>query len=194
MGNDQGLPPLATTFPGIDRLGEGCRISPSVTIMRGPFTPGRGIALGNAVVVYDHVRFLVGDLANNPRAGIVIGDRVAINVGCYISGEGGLVIEDDVLIGPHARILSAGHAVHGYDAVIARNPLTYGGIHIGKGAWLGGGSTILEGITVGEGAVVGAGSVVTRDVPPYAVVVGNPARIKRYRVGHEPRRWWRLWG
>jgi acetyltransferase-like isoleucine patch superfamily enzyme len=52
-------------------------------------------------------------------------------------------------------------------------------IRIGRGAWLGARVIILKGVTVGEGAVVGAGSVVTRDVAPYTLVAGNPARFIR---------------
>jgi acetyltransferase-like isoleucine patch superfamily enzyme len=53
--------------------------------------------------------------------------------------------------------------------------------YIGNDVWIGASSIILSGVTVGDGAVVGAGSIVTKDVPPYAVVVGSPARIVRYR-------------
>ena len=52
-------------------------------------------------------------------------------------------------------------------------------VKIGDDAWIGAKSIILKGVTVGEGAIVGAGSVVTKDVPPYTIVVGNPARIIR---------------
>lgn len=52
---------------------------------------------------------------------------------------------------------------------------------IGHDVWIGADVTILKGVTVGHGAVIGAGAVVTKDVPPYAIVVGNPARVLRYR-------------
>jgi acetyltransferase-like isoleucine patch superfamily enzyme len=52
-------------------------------------------------------------------------------------------------------------------------------ILISKGAWIGAKSVILKGVTIGEGAIVGAGSVVSKDVPPYTIVAGNPAKIIR---------------
>jgi len=178
-----GFPPSVLVFDGIDVMGEGCRISPSVSVFRPKTThPDAAIRLGRDVTIFDNVRLLLGDDA----ASLEVGDRVMINVGSYVSGESGLSIADDVLIGPHVRLLSAGHAIHGHDPVVARNPITRGMIRIGRGAWIGAGATVLEGRSVGDGAVVGAASVVTRDVEPYAVVVGNPARVVGYRDGHGP--------
>ena len=62
---------------------------------------------------------------------------------------------------------------------------------IGNDVWIGCNSVILAGLTVGDGAVIGAGSVVTKDVPDYAIVVGNPARILRYREV-QVKGWWDL--
>lgn len=59
------------------------------------------------------------------------------------------------------------------------------GIVIGNDVWIGHSALVLAGVTIGHGAVVGAGSVVTKDVPPYAVVAGNPARLIRYRFAQE---------
>ena len=67
---------------------------------------------------------------------------------------------------------------------------------IGPDVWLGHGAIILSGVNIGTGAVVGAGAVVTRDVPPYSIVVGSPARVIRRRVDEETEaalmrvRWW----
>jgi maltose O-acetyltransferase len=65
-------------------------------------------------------------------------------------------------------------------------PATYKPIVIGDYAWIGMRATILGGVTIGEGAVVMAGATVTRDVPPYAVVGGVPARVIRYRELQNP--------
>ncbi len=78
----------------------------------------------------------------------------------------------------------------------AEDAIDRGTTVIGNDVWIGLGTTVLSGVIVGDGAVVGAGAVVSRSVPPYAVVVGNPAKIIRYRFEAEVRRrllalaWW----
>ena len=192
MVDANGIPLLVTVYPGIDSMGENCRIGDRFSVRRGPVRPGRGILLGDEVMLFAATHFVIGDLDASPDAGISLGNRVVMNVGCYISGEGGLHIEDDVLIGPHVMILSAGHVIHGHDPVIASNPISYGPISIGRGAWIGAGSTVLQGVKIGAGAVVGAGSVVTRDIPPFAVAMGNPAKVSHYREGYAPNKVWGL--
>lgn len=74
--------------------------------------------------------------------------------------------------------------------------VTRGGVAIGNDVWIGARAIILSGVTVGDGAVIGAGAVVPRDVPPYAVVAGNPARLIRFRFDEKTisallaLRWW----
>ncbi len=180
-----GIPAEAPGFPGIDRLGLGCRIAPDVSVLRYAETPpGRmGIRLGDEVSLWQGVRLVIGDPAQHPDTGLVLGNRIIVNVYSYLSGEGGLEIGDEVLIGSHAHLLSAGHLIDQGHASIWRNPISYGRIRIGEGAWIGASALVLPGVTIGEGAVVGAGAVVTRDVPPFAIAVGSPARVVRYRRG-----------
>lgn len=105
---------------------------------------------------------------------IRIGARCFANVGLVALDVAAITIGDAVQIGPNVQLLTPTHPL---DADLRRagweaaEPIT-----IGDGVWLGGGAIVLPGVTVGADAVVGAGAVVTRDVPPGAVVVGNPAR------------------
>lgn len=195
-----GLPGGAESFAGIDQLGENCRIASSVSVLRHGNRGGNLLCLGVGVALFDYVRLVLGDVSINGDARMDIGARTIVNVGCYLSGEGGLTIGEEVLIGPQVRIFSAGHAIHGGEAAIYRNNLTYGSVQIEDGAWIGGGATVLPGVTIGRGAVIGAGSVVTRNVPSYAIAAGNPAKIRHYRLGYGPSssnwlqrmtRWWK---
>ena len=65
------------------------------------------------------------------------------------------------------------------------HPTCKGDIHVGNDVWIGATSTIMSGITIGDGAIIGAGSTVTKDVPPFAIVAGNPSKIVRYRFTEE---------
>ncbi|WGD38062.1 WxcM-like domain-containing protein [Lysinibacter sp. HNR] len=101
-----------------------------------------------------------------------VGDRVTVKVGVQLWD--GLTLEDDVFIGPNATFTNDKHPRS------KQYPDSFLTTIVRKGASIGANATILPGITIGAGAMVGAGSVVTRDVPPGAIVVGNPARIKGY--------------
>lgn len=193
-----GLPAEAKEFSGIDQIGEACRIAADVTVLRHGVREGNLLSLGNFVTLFDGVRLVVGDISINLESLIQIGSKSIVNVGCYLSGEGGLVIGEEVLIGPHVKIFSAGHAIHGGEPSIFRNALTYARVKIEDGAWIGGGATILPGVTIGRGAVVGAGSVVTKDVLAFSIVGGNPAVNIKFRDGFETpgildriRKWWK---
>ncbi len=85
--------------------------------------------------------------------------------------RGGITIEDHVRIAANVQLISNNHDP--YDLAI----LTCKPVVIKESAWIGAGATILPGVCVGKHAIVGASAVVTKDVPDYAVVVGNPARI-----------------
>ncbi len=107
---------------------------------------------------------------------IRVGRNVFVNQNCTFYDLGGLDIADDVMIGPNVNIITAGHPLEPSQRRVA----TIGRpIVIEKGVWIAAGATIIGGVTVGENSVVAAGSVVTKDVPPNALVGGNPARFIR---------------
>lgn len=103
---------------------------------------------------------------------VIIGDNVTVKSGVQLWD--GLRVEDNVFIGPNVTLTN--------DSFPRSKvyPKQFLKTLIKAGASVGAGAVILPGIVIGEYAMVGAGSVVTRDVPAYALVVGNPARIVRY--------------
>lgn len=106
-----------------------------------------------------------------------LGDRNVINFGCLFDGRHYQIRTGcDVSIGPEASILTLGH-----DPQSLEFSDKGGDVIIGDRVWIAYRAIILPGVTIGEGAVVGAGSVVTKDVEPYTIVAGNPARVVNKR-------------
>jgi acetyltransferase-like isoleucine patch superfamily enzyme len=103
--------------------------------------------------------------------------RSVIGQRCYVDARAGIRVEADVSISREVCILTATHKVDCPDF----SP-TFGPVHFGPRSWIGIRAVILPGVHIGEGAVVGAGAVVTRDVDPYTIVGGVPAKL----VGQRP--------
>ena len=103
---------------------------------------------------------------------VVLGNRVTIK--CGVQLWDGITLEDDVFIGPNATFTNDPFPRS------KQYPEKFARTTIRKGASIGANATILPGLTIGQYAMVGAGTVVTKDVPPFAIVVGNPARITGY--------------
>lgn len=113
---------------------------------------------------------------------LTLGDFVHIGPGAMIDAAGGVEIGVGSILAPEVWIYSRTHhfgetaTALPFDNVMLAERVT-----LGRYVWIAARAIILPGVTIGDGAVVGAGAVVSRDVPPCAVVVGNPARIVRYR-------------
>jgi UDP-2-acetamido-3-amino-2,3-dideoxy-glucuronate N-acetyltransferase len=103
---------------------------------------------------------------------VVVGDRVTVK--CGVQLWDGLRVEDDVFIGPNATFTNDRFPRS------KQYPEAFAQTIVEQGASIGANATILPGLRIGRSAMVGAGAVVTRSVPPYAIVVGNPARIVGY--------------
>jgi acetyltransferase-like isoleucine patch superfamily enzyme len=104
-----------------------------------------------------------------------IGRDVYIATGCWLHAWGGIILEDQVLLGPYAVLVTGDHTRE--RGSYRYGPSTLAPIRLCRGSWVAAHATITKGVTVGCGALVAANSVATRDVPEFAVAGGVPARI-----------------
>lgn len=146
-------------------LGERCFISPEAAIFA---EPGRDISFGNQCFVAAQ-SFLHGP--------IQAGDEVAINHNCSMDGgKAGIKIGSRTRIANQCKIYAFDHGM-APDQPMYQQANSSKGIVIGEDVWIGAGCGIRDGVTIGNQAVIGMNSMVTKDVPDYAIVAGNPARI-----------------
>ena len=188
-----------TLYPGLfRRVGRGSIFGPNVTL-RSPWR----IAIGERVVIDNNVSL---DARSEEDVSIAIGDETILSRNTIVACKGGrvrlgrrvgvganstfhvytgntIVVGDNVLIAPYCYFAgAAGYRTERTDIPIVDQPLDLrGGITIEDNVWIGAHTTIMDGVTVGHDAIIGAGSVVLKDVPPYGVAVGVPAKVVRDR-------------
>jgi acetyltransferase-like isoleucine patch superfamily enzyme len=112
---------------------------------------------------------------------IKIGCNCTVNSFALLYGHGGLDIGNEVRISAHVVIVPMNHIYKNPSIPIWKQGETRKGIKIEDDAWIGAGAKILDGVRIGKGSIIGAGAVVTRDIPPYSVAVGIPARVIKKR-------------
>ena len=139
---------------------------------------GWRIGRGATILMGQHIQ-MAGVHSSGHK--VSIGRGTVINYGCYLYTTGGLIIGDDVSISSGVWLVTGTH-----DMNDPQFPDSYKPITIGDHAWIGIRATILAGVTIGKGAVVMAGAVVTRDVAPFTVVGGVPARVVTQRQLQNP--------
>jgi acetyltransferase-like isoleucine patch superfamily enzyme len=177
----------------LDRLGPGSVFGRGV-IIRSP----RRIAVGARVMIDDGVvldakgttskielgdQILVGrqSILSCNEAQVRIGNFVSIGPFCFFACKSRIEIGSNVSIGSGAQLMAGGHVFDDPDIPVIRQARSAKGITIEDGAWIGTGAIILDGVKVGRNGIVGAGAVVSKDVPAWTVVLGNPARVVQKR-------------
>ncbi len=143
-----------------------------------------GVKIDKNVKIYDQVNLYKCEIGEGTKIdafvyieeGVKIGKNVKIRPFTFIPT--GVTIEDDVFIGPNVTFTNDKRPKVRGDWELLQTTVK-------RGAAIGAGAVILPGVTIGEFALVGAGAVVTKDVPPKAIVVGNPARVIGYRTDEE---------
>ena len=130
---------------------------------------------------YRRIRFFFASrFVKSCDSDLTIGDFSGVGIDCNVGGS--VTIGDHVMMGPECVLLSHNHRFDRLDIPMCQQGFSEEQpIHIGNDVWIGTRAIILPGVTVGDHSVVGAGAVVTKDVPPYAVVGGVPAKILKMR-------------
>lgn len=124
-------------------------------------------------------------LLGEPGDGLKVGDRSNIGAYSYIGCSGYIEIGNDVMMGPRVNLMAENHNFTETDIPMKQQGVTRSFIKIEDDCWLGVGSTVLAGVTIGRGSIVAAGAVVSKDVPPYSIVGGVPAKIIKSRLPEE---------
>jgi len=140
-----------------------------------------GIALGRNVTIARGATLLCTGVLAELGDGIRLGDRCAVGAGSFLGGQGGLFVGDDVIMGPGVHIFTENHRFDLTELPIRAQGNSRASVTIDRDCWIGASATIVAGVSIGTGSIIAAGAIVTRDVPPYAVVAGVPARVIKWR-------------
>ena len=139
-------------------------------------TDGAYLEIGSNCTIQDYV--LIALTKPNPK--IIIGSNVVIGRFSMLTNKNLIKIGNDVLIGAFVQIIDTDHGFE-KSKPIRQQDAVIGEVIIGDDVWIGAGAKLLRDVHIGNGAVIGANSVVTTDIPPYAIAVGAPARVIKYR-------------
>ena len=146
-------------------FGDDVFVSPEASLIA---EPHRDIVVGDGARIGAHV-FVHGPVTLGPR--VSLNPRVSID-----GGRAGVTLGADVRVATGATLYAFDHGLAA-DRPVREQPVTSTGIVVGDDVWIGANAGVIDGVTIGAHAVVAMGAVVTRDVPPWAIVAGVPARI-----------------
>jgi acetyltransferase-like isoleucine patch superfamily enzyme len=162
-------PSSLLSYPSRMRMGDGVRIGPHVAV-RANSARAEAIRLDAGCLLQD------GAVLNASEGRIEIGERTWIGPYVVIYGNGTVTIGRDVMVAAHSCITSVGHGHADLSRPMMAQPITVAPVTIEDDVWIGMNCTILPGVRIGRGAIVAAGALVRRDVAPYEIVGGVPAR------------------
>ncbi len=167
------------------KYGRNVYLFPGVRIVRPQYVCiGDDVTIGRNTDIFVHP-----EDPDSKECVIEIGNHVHIGINNIIGARKKIVLEENVLIGPHVMIGDHSHHYENVDIPIKFQAATEGGtVRIERDCWIGANVFIMPKVTIGRHTVVGANSVVNQNIPPYSVAVGAPARVvKRYDL--ESKQW-----
>jgi acetyltransferase-like isoleucine patch superfamily enzyme len=142
----------------------------------------KGLVFGDKVTIGSYAIIRPTNLyGGEAGVGLKVGNNSSIGPYSYIGCSGYIEIGDNVMMSPRVSIYSENHNFSETDRPMIEQGVTRSFVIIEDDCWIAANAVILAGVTVGKGSVIAAGSIVTKDVPPYSIVGGNPARIIKSR-------------
>jgi acetyltransferase-like isoleucine patch superfamily enzyme len=161
--------------------------------------PGSALVIGRNAIIREYSRIIVdagstlslgrgvgvergGEITAVNGACVRIGNDTYVGNYCNIRSDKSIEIGEKCFLAQFVSIVDGGYKFKGSVNALSRSEYETKSVRIGSNVWIGTGAVILPGVSIGDGAVVGAGAVVTKDVPAFAIAVGNPARITSRRV------------
>lgn len=147
-------------------IAENCYISPLAHIAHSTLNMGKDCIIGADVFIR--------------TATITMGENCSLNPGVYMQGP--ITMGDNVRIGPRANMIAENHNHKDVLRPIVEQGNFSKGITIGNDVWIGCNAILTDGVTIGSHSIVAAGAIVTKDVPDYSIVGGNPAKVLRNRL------------
>ncbi|WZX26707.1 acyltransferase [Bacteroides ovatus] len=147
------------------------------------------IELGDCVHVFSRSVLAVHKKDADHHGVIKIGNNVTLGEYTHITSATSIFIGDNVLLGRRVTITDNSHGASNFTDMtippLQRILYPLKGVSIASNVWIGDNVVILPGVTIGEGSIIGANAVVTKDIPPYSVAVGNPARVVKSVMSRE---------
>lgn len=142
----------------------------------------KGLVFGDKVTIGNYAIIRPTNLyGGKAGVGLKVGNNSSIGPYSYIGCSGYIEIGDNVMMSPRVSIYSENHNFSETDRPMIEQGVTRSFVIIEDDCWIAANAVILAGVTVGKGSVIAAGSIVTKDVPPYSIVGGNPARMIKSR-------------
>lgn len=140
-----------------------------------------GVSIGNNVSILKNTIIECTGVIRNIGEGLIIGDNVGIAQNCFIQVRGSVIFENNIILGPNVSIFSENHIFENPELPVSVQGESRKGVYIESGVWIGTRSVVLDGVRIGKNSIVAAGSIVNKDVPPYSIVGGVPAKVIKYR-------------
>lgn len=142
----------------------------------------KGLQVGRNVNIGKNAIIICSGVLANKGTGIVIGNNTAIGAQCFLGGQGGIEIGNDVIFGPGVRVFSENHNFKDPIVPIRLQGENRQGVKIGNNCWIGSGATILDGVNIANGCIIAANSIVVNNVPENSIYYNKISPILKDRL------------